>query len=138
MAAVDELHAGRGVGAPIGSSAVSAALNFRPARPRSATRVTPSEGGHPPRFGASGSERQRWEGANREGPSDKTVAVLTFERLDGTPIAVYYNYAVHAVITGQLDQVSGDIPGAASRYIEDSFDDNVVALWSSGAAGDQT
>jgi hypothetical protein len=78
-----------------------------------------------------------WEGPNYEGPSDKTVAVMTFDTTDGAPIAVYYNYAVHAVITGQLDQVSGDIPGAASRYIEDSFDDNVVALWSSGAAGDQ-
>ena len=77
-----------------------------------------------------------WEGPNYEGPSDKTVAVITFDTTDGAPIAVYYNYAVHAVITGQLDQVSGDIPGAASRYIEDSFDDNVVALWSSGAAGD--
>jgi len=41
------------------------------------------------------------------------------------------------VITGQLDQVSGDIPGAASRYIEESFDDKVVAVWSNGAAGDQ-
>jgi len=41
------------------------------------------------------------------------------------------------VIAGQLDQVSGDIPGAASRYTEDSFDDTVIALWSSGAAGDQ-
>jgi hypothetical protein len=78
-----------------------------------------------------------WEGPNREGPSDKTVAVLAFESRDGEPIAVYYNYAVHAVITGQLDQVSGDIPGAASRYIEDSLDDRAVALWSSGAAGDQ-
>ena len=78
-----------------------------------------------------------WEGPNREGPSDKTVAVLEFESQRGEPIAVYYNYAVHAVIAGQLDQVSGDIPGAASRYIEDSFDDNVIALWSSGAAGDQ-
>jgi hypothetical protein len=78
-----------------------------------------------------------WEGPNREGPSDKTVAVLAFESQNGEPIAVYYNYAVHAVIAGQLDQVSGDIPGAASRYIEGSFDDRVVALWSSGAAGDQ-
>jgi hypothetical protein len=78
-----------------------------------------------------------WEGANYEGPSDKTVAVLRFESLDGAPIAVYYNYAVHAVIAGQLDQVSGDIPGAASRYVEDSFDDRIVAVWSSGAAGDQ-
>ena len=78
-----------------------------------------------------------WEGANREGPSDKTVAVLTFERPDGKPIAVYYNYAVHGVIAGQLDEISGDIPGAASRYVEDSFAGDVVALFSLGAAGDQ-
>ena len=78
-----------------------------------------------------------WEGANYDGPSDKTVAVLTFEGLDGSPIAVYYNYAVHAVLAGQLDQISADIPGAASRYVEESFDDRIVALWSSGAAGDQ-
>ena len=78
-----------------------------------------------------------WEGPNYGGPSDKTVAVLTFETVSGEPIAVYYNYAVHAVIAGQLDQVSADIPGAASRYVEDSFDDRIVALWSSGAAGDQ-
>jgi len=78
-----------------------------------------------------------WEGANYDGPSDKTVAVMKFDGLDGSPIAVYYNYAVHAVLAGQLDQISADIPGAASRYVEDSFDDRVVALWSSGAAGDQ-
>jgi hypothetical protein len=78
-----------------------------------------------------------WEGANYDGPSDKTVAVLKIEGLDGAPIAVSYNYAVHAVLAGQLDQISADIPGAASRYIEDSFDDRIVASWSSGAAGDQ-
>jgi len=78
-----------------------------------------------------------WEGPNYDGPSDKAVAVLKFEALTGQPIAVYYNYAVHAVLAGQLDQVSGDIPGAASRYIEDSLDDGVVAVWSTGAAGDQ-
>jgi hypothetical protein len=78
-----------------------------------------------------------WEGPNREGPSDKTVAVVKFETMTGEPIAVYYNYAVHGVITGQLDQISGDIPGAASRYVEDSFDGNVVAVWSNGAGGDQ-
>lgn len=78
-----------------------------------------------------------WEGANYDGPSDKTVAVLEFETLSGQPIAVYYNYAVHAVLAGQLDQVSADIPGAASRYIEESLDDAAIALWSTGAAGDQ-
>ena len=78
-----------------------------------------------------------WEGPNYDGPSDKTVAVITFETTAGAPIAVYYNYAMHAVLAGNLDLVSGDAPGAASRYIEDNFDDRVVALWSEGAAGDQ-
>ena len=78
-----------------------------------------------------------WEGPNYEGPSDKTVAVVRFETLEGRPIAVYYNYAVHGVLNGQLDQISGDIPGAASRYIEDSLDEGAVAVWSTGASGDQ-
>jgi hypothetical protein len=78
-----------------------------------------------------------WEGPNYDGPSDKTVAVLRFETLEGDPIAVYYNYGVHAVITGTLDMVSGDIPGATSRYIEDSLGDNAVAVYSNGPAGDQ-
>ena len=78
-----------------------------------------------------------WEGPNREGPSDKTVAVLKFESLSGRPLAVYYNYAVHGVIAGQLDQISGDIPGASSRYIEDAYGGSVVAVWSTGASGDQ-
>jgi neutral ceramidase len=81
--------------------------------------------------------RRWWEGPNYEGPSDKTVAVIEFQSLQGEPIAVYYNYAMHAVTVGQLDLVSGDAPGTTSKYIEDSFDGNVVALWSSGAAGDQ-
>src|SRR5436190_4328086 len=78
-----------------------------------------------------------WEGPNRGGPSDKTVAVLKFETLTGEPLAVYFNYAVHGVIAGQLDQISGDIPGASERYIEDSFGGSVVAVWSTGASGDQ-
>lgn len=80
----------------------------------------------------------RWrEGPNYEGPSDKTVAVLAFDTPEGKPIAVYYNYAVHAVISGQLDEVSGDIPGASSRYIEAALGGDAVAVWSLGAAGDQ-
>ena len=78
-----------------------------------------------------------WEGPNYDGPSDKTVAVIKFETTDGEPIAVYYNYACHAVVTGNTDMVSGDYPGATSRYIEDSFDDKIVAVFSAGAQGDQ-
>lgn len=78
-----------------------------------------------------------WEGPNYDGPSDKTVAVIKLETLTGAPIAVYYNYAMHGVAAGQLDLISGDAPGTTSKYIEDSFDDKIVALWSSGASGDQ-
>jgi neutral ceramidase len=81
--------------------------------------------------------RKWWEGANYDGPSDKTVYVITFEALDGTPIAVYYNYAMHAVIMGQYDMVCGDVPGATSKYIEDSYNNKIVAVWSEGACGDQ-
>ena len=81
--------------------------------------------------------RKWWEGANYDGPSDKTVAVIKFETTNGEPIAVYYNYACHAVVTGNTDMLSGDYPGATSRYIEDSFDDKIVALFSAGAQGDQ-
>jgi len=81
--------------------------------------------------------RKWWEGPNYDGASDKTVYVISFEALDRTPIAVYYNYAMHAVIMGQYDMVSGDVPGATSKYIEDSFDNKIVAVWSAGASGDQ-
>jgi hypothetical protein len=81
--------------------------------------------------------RRWWEEPNYDGPSDKTVAVIKIENLSGQPIAVYYNYAVHPVLVGQLDMISADIPGAVSRYIEDSLDDRIIALWSSGASGDQ-
>ena len=78
-----------------------------------------------------------WEGPNYDGISDKTVAVVKIESLTGEPIAVYYNYAMHAVTVGQLDQVSADYPGTTSKYIEDSLDDKIVAVFSNGAAGDQ-
>ncbi|MBO9519333.1 MAG: neutral/alkaline non-lysosomal ceramidase N-terminal domain-containing protein [Porphyrobacter sp.] len=78
-----------------------------------------------------------WEGPNYDGVSDKTVAVMAFVDPMGTPIAVYYNYGVHAVVTGNLDLISADIPGATSNYIEESLGPDVVAVWSTGAAGDQ-
>ena len=83
-------------------------------------------------------QTERWcEGPNYDGASDKTVAVIKFETVAGEPIAVYYNYAMHGVAAGQLDLVSGDAPGTTSKYIEDTFDNKIVALWTSGAAGDQ-
>lgn len=78
-----------------------------------------------------------WEGPNVNGVSDKAVRVIAFESLEGQPIAVYYNYAMHAVTAGMLDRISADYPGAASTYIEDSLGHDAVAVFSNGAAGDQ-
>jgi neutral ceramidase len=75
-------------------------------------------------------------------PSDKTVAVVSFANAAGEPIAVYSNYPVHAVVMFRVKsrdgmvEVTGDIAGATSAYVEDHFK-NAVALWTSGAAGDQ-
>jgi len=102
-----------------------------------------------------------WLGYNPEGPSDKTVAVLKFTDLSGKPIALFINYPVHAVVMGPDNlAITGDLAGATSRYVEQYYQgkiatrgdggwdlglrpeekvdgDKVVALWTSGAAGDQ-
>jgi neutral ceramidase len=102
-----------------------------------------------------------WLGFNENGPSDKTVSVLKFEDLSGKPIAFFINYAVHAVVMGPDNyQITGDLAGATSRFVEQHYlgkdrmrsdagprlrlrqeerssDDGPVAMWTSGAAGDQ-
>jgi len=100
-----------------------------------------------------------WLGFNENGPSDKTVHVLRFEDLAGKPIAFLINYAVHAVVMGPDNyQITGDLAGATSRFVEQHYvgkdkirgdsgprmrlrpeerTSDVVAVWTSGAAGDQ-
>ena len=74
-------------------------------------------------------------GFNPDGPSDKTLWVIKFETLTGDPIAVLINYAVHSTVTLWTNEVSGDLAGAAARYVEEQF--GGVALWTLGPAGDQ-
>ena len=76
-------------------------------------------------------------GHNVDGPSDKTVWVLKFETAAGEPLALLFNYGVHPVTTRRERMVSGDIPGAAERYVEQQSGGKVVALWTLGPAGDQ-
>jgi hypothetical protein len=81
---------------------------------------------------------RKWTQApNLQGPSDKAVAVLKFESLSGKPIAVYINYAMHPVNGYLSGFVSADFPGAATRYIEQAYGDEMVAVFSQGASGDQ-
>jgi hypothetical protein len=83
-------------------------------------------------------ETHHWTQApNLDGPSDKTVAVLKFEAPTGEPIAVYWTYAMHPVSGFLAGFTSADFPGAACRYIEQAYDDKVVAVFAQGASGDQ-
>ena len=74
---------------------------------------------------------------NLNGLSDKTVAVLKFESLDGEPIAVYMTYAMHPVNGFLSEIISADFCGAASRHIEQEYRDKIVAVFAQGASGDQ-
>jgi neutral ceramidase len=77
-------------------------------------------------------------GMNPDGVSDKTVAVVKFESLSGEPIALFVNYPVHGTVMGPKNLlITGDLPGATSRFIEQKLGGRTVALWTSGAAGDQ-
>jgi len=83
-------------------------------------------------------ETRLWkQGPNFDGPSDKTVAVITFRSTDGDPIAVYYNYAMHANMMFMGGSISADFAGETSKYIEEYYGNGTIALFSSGAAGDQ-
>lgn len=87
---------------------------------------------------AIGSETHLWtQAANLEGPSDKTVAVMEFLTPQGAPIAVYMNYAMHPVNGFLAGITSADFAGAASRYVEEAFEDKAVAVFTQGASGDQ-
>jgi neutral ceramidase len=74
---------------------------------------------------------------NLDGPSDKTVAVIKFESLEGEPIAVYMTYAMHPVNGFLSDIISADFCGAASRHVEQAYGDRIVAVFAQGASGDQ-
>lgn len=69
--------------------------------------------------------------------SDKTVAVLKFETMTGQLIAAYANYAMHPVNGYLSGFTSADFAGAMSRYVEQAYDEKIVAVFTQGASGDQ-
>jgi neutral ceramidase len=84
------------------------------------------------------SDTHLWTQApNLDGPSDKTVAVVEFLDPAGEPIAVYMDYAMHPINGFLAGLTSADFAGATSRYVEQAFNDKVVAVFVQGASGDQ-
>ncbi len=72
------------------------------------------------------------------GPTDPEIGVLRLDRKDGRVLAVLYNYAVHAYAGAPNGGVTADIPGAASRLLEETLGPGTVAIFLQGAAGDIT
>lgn len=74
------------------------------------------------------------DGIDRSGkqPVDHTLGVHKFEALDGTPIALLLNYGIEPVVL-ERGVISGDVPGATSRYVERQLGGDAVALFTVSA-----
>ena len=74
------------------------------------------------------------DGIDRSGtqPVDHTLGVHKFESLTGKPIALLLNYGIEPVVM-EGDRISGDVPGAASRYLEQQLGEDAVAIFTIGA-----
>jgi neutral ceramidase len=77
-------------------------------------------------------------GMNPYGPCDHEVGVLRIDdKLSGKPLSIIMNWPCHAVVLGPRNYlITGDWPGAASRYVESGFGENFVAPVTIGASGD--
>lgn len=83
------------------------------------------------------------EGKNLEGYSDKTLRTLKFVDNEDKLIAVILNYGMHNTCIHMmrdadgLAKTSGNVSGIACRFVEEHYGGGCVALWTSGAAGNQ-
>jgi len=70
------------------------------------------------------------------GPVDPTVTSLIVEDLDGTPLAVWANLAVHHVGTGSRSAISSDYFGACAEQVAALLGPGVVTQVTNGCSGD--
>jgi neutral ceramidase len=78
------------------------------------------------------------DGIDRSGTQfvDPSLGVFKFETLSGEPVALLLNYGIEPVVNeAQPNEISGDVPGAAARYIEEATGGKAVALFTIAPAG---
>ena len=74
-------------------------------------------------------------GLNPDGPVDRRIGLIRIDKLDGSPLALIANYAIHGTVLGQQNLlISGDAPGVVSSYVEEKI--GAPLLFVNGAAGD--
>ena len=76
-------------------------------------------------------------GQNPYAPCDHEVGVISVNDKSGNPLAIIMNWPCHGVVLGPNNYlITGDWPGAASRYIEEGSGGKVIAPVTIGASGD--
>ncbi len=70
------------------------------------------------------------------GPVDPEIGILRLDRIDGTPLALLYNFACHPIQRVPSGGNTADFPGFASKAIEQNLGDDVMAFFIQGCAGD--
>ena len=69
-------------------------------------------------------------------PIDPEVGVLRVDRLDGTPLAVVYNFASHLLRGTPGWNITADFPGVTSGFLETVLGQGALAFFIQGAGGD--
>jgi neutral ceramidase len=76
-------------------------------------------------------------GQNPYAPCDHEVGVIRVNDKSGNPLALIMNWPCHGVVLGPDNYlITGDWPGAASRYVEDGSGGKLIAPVIIGASGD--
>jgi len=69
-------------------------------------------------------------------PIDPEIGIVRIDRLDGSPLAVLYNFASHLLVGCRKGSVTADFPGVTSSYLEEQLGGGVTAIFLQGANGD--
>lgn len=84
-----------------------------------------------------------WLGSGEEWTADHSVPVIRIDGSDQKPIVILYNYNCElavmdkSVMSDGGRHVTADLAGAASRFIETEYNDEIVALFLPGVSSDQ-
>jgi len=74
-------------------------------------------------------------GKNPYGPCDQAVGVVRFDDRQGQPLALFVNWPCHATIMGPGNYlISGDWPGATSRFVAKEMGSQVIVPVTAGAS----
>jgi len=83
-----------------------------------------------------------WQGVNQDGETDRSVYCLRVGDESGNTLGLVFNVNVAPGClefseTGGGRAISADLAGASERFVEEQLDGGAVAMYTTGATGDQ-